>query len=402
MTKKAYKGYKAFDYLTPGVDYPVYELAKWDWAGRYLVPIKSQAEEERVKSLVEKNVVIATHEHPCYFPKDMNESRHYHNAGREFCAYDALAESYIDCVFDNMMDGSCNITSKSGWKWTDVIHDLGMRLCDLHQQDFLIQCKNVSDIHRAKKEGKIAWVPVLECATPIENELDRIDVLYGFGVRVMGITYSESNALGNGLKEDTDGGLTKFGKEAVKRMNKVGMLIDVSHCGHKTAQDTAIASEKPILMTHVGAKKLWNSKRLFEDYVMKEVADRGGVVCVESAPHTTMTKTHNTHDIDSVMEHFEYIANLRALSTPPLALIPCMATMSACITPMRQACRSRIRATMRLITKKCPMCGFGEPHRGLHQHRPLACRTRLQRCGYRQGGGRKRPARTGQGMGEIS
>lgn len=308
--KPAYKGYKAFDYLTPGEDYPVYALAKWNWAGEYLVPLDSEAQEQRVKDLVAKNVFIATHEHPCYFPANMNESKLYHNAGREFCAYDALAESYMDCVFDNMMDGSCNITSKSGWKWSDVIHDIGMRLCDLHHQDFLIQCKTVADIHRAKAEGKIAWVPVLECSTPIENELDRIDVLYGFGIRVMGITYSESNPLGNGLKEDTDGGLTKFGKEAVKRMNKVGMLIDVSHCGHKTALDTAMTSEKPILMTHVGARALWNAKRLFEDYVMKAVADKGGVVCVESAPHTTMTKTHTTHDIDSVMEHFEHIAKL--------------------------------------------------------------------------------------------
>ncbi len=219
-------------------------------------------------------------------------------------------KSYMDCVFDNMMDGSANITSKSGWKWTDVVHDIGMRLCDLHHQDFLIQCKTTADIKRAKAEGKIAWVPVLECSTPIENELDRIDILYGFGVRVMGITYSESNALGNGLKEDTDGGLTKFGKEAVKRMNKVGMLIDVSHCGQKTAFDTAAASEKPILMTHVGARSLWNSKRLFDDYVIKAVAEKGGVVCVESAPHTTMTATNATHDIESVMEHFEYIAKL--------------------------------------------------------------------------------------------
>ncbi len=311
--KPAYKGYKAFDYLTPNVDYPVYKLAKWNWAGDYRVPLDSEAQEKRVKEIVDKNVFIATHEHPCYFPEDMNQSKAYHNAGREFCAYDALAESYIDCVFDNMMDGSCNITSKSGWKWMDVIHDIGMRLCDLHHQDFLIQCKTVADIKRAKAEGRIAWVPVLECSTPIENELDRIDVLYGFGIRVMGITYSESNPLGNGLKEDTDGGLTKFGKEAVKRMNKVGMLIDCSHCGHKTTVDTVAASDKPILMTHIGAKTLWNSKRLFEDYVLKAVAEKGGVVCAESAPHTTMTKTRNTHDIDSVMEHFEYMANLVGL-----------------------------------------------------------------------------------------
>ena len=307
--KKGYDGYKAFDYLVPGRDYKEFKLAKWNWAGDYLVPVTAE-QEARAKALPEKHVFIGMHEHPVYFPEDMNLCRPYHREGREFCAYDALAESTLDCVFDNMMDGSANITSKSGWKWSDVVHDIGMRLCDLAHQKFLIQCKTVEDIYRAKAEGKIAWVPVLECATPIENELDRIDVLYGFGVRVMGITYSESNALGNGLKETSDGGLTKFGKEAVRRMNQVGMLIDCSHCGHKTTMDTVEHSEKPIVLSHVGARTLWSSNRLFEDYALKAVAERGGVVCAESAPHTTMSMTNKTHDIDSVMEHFEYMANL--------------------------------------------------------------------------------------------
>lgn len=95
MIKKAYKGYKAFDYLTPGTDYPVFKLAKWDWAGRTLYPLQEQAQEDRVLQIVANNVVIATHEHPCYFTEDMRDSKAYHNAGREFCAYDALAESYI-------------------------------------------------------------------------------------------------------------------------------------------------------------------------------------------------------------------------------------------------------------------------------------------------------------------
>jgi len=83
----------------------------------------------------------------------------------------------------------------------------------------------------------------------IENELDRIEILYGFGVRVMGIAYSESNALGSGLKEPRDGGLTSFGHRAVERMNKVGIAIDCSHCGDQTSLDAIEASTKPAL-TH--------------------------------------------------------------------------------------------------------------------------------------------------------
>jgi membrane dipeptidase len=307
--KKAYKGYKAYSYLEPDVDYPSYEFADWNWTGGYLIPL-DEAQESRLKKLMEENVFISLHEHPTYFPKRIEETKTYNRDGREFCAYDALAESYIDCVFDNMMDGTCQITSKNGWKWTDVLHDLGMRLCDLAHQDFLIQCKTVADIERAHREGKIAWVPCMEGAAPIENELDRIDILYGLGVRLLGVTYSESNALGNGMKEDQDGGLTKFGKEAVRRMNKVGMLIDCSHAGPKTALDTILWSEKPIVLSHVGARALWDSKRLFCDNVLRAVAEKGGVIGIESAPHTTMTHTNLTHDIESVMEHFEYVANL--------------------------------------------------------------------------------------------
>jgi len=250
------------------------------------------------------------HEHPIYNPVDLDEYRLLRQAGRQSMAYDALAESYLDCVFDNMMNGSCVITSHNGWKWTDVIHDLGMRLCDLAHQDYAIHCKRVDDILRAKKEGKLAWVACIEGAMPIENELDRIDILYGLGVRLLGLTYSESNALGSGIKEARDAGLTVFGREAVKRMNKVGMLIDVSHSSPLTILDAVEVSEVPIFLSHVGARALWNSKRLATDDCLKAVAQAGGVIGIEAAPHSTIPMNRRTHDIESIMEHFEYIANL--------------------------------------------------------------------------------------------
>ncbi len=70
----------------------------------------------------------------------------------------------------------------------------------------------------------------------IENELDRLDVLFGLGVRMCGIAYSESNQLGGGVKDPGDGGLTRFGLDAVRRMNRLGMAIDVSHTGDETAR----------------------------------------------------------------------------------------------------------------------------------------------------------------------
>ena len=89
-----------------------------------------EAQEKRVKRLAKEKIFIALHEHPTLFPKDISKTP-IHTAGREFCAYEALSLSYLDCVFDNMMDRTNTISSKAGWKWQDIIHDLGMRLCDI-------------------------------------------------------------------------------------------------------------------------------------------------------------------------------------------------------------------------------------------------------------------------------
>ncbi|NNF28547.1 MAG: diguanylate cyclase, partial [Gemmatimonadetes bacterium] len=234
----------------------------------------------------------------------------YDSEARVYTAYEALADSWWDCVFDNFQDGACFITSKSGWKWEDVIYDMGMRLCDIGHQDFVIKAEKVEDILRAHREGRMALVCAQEGAAMIENELDRIEILYGMGLRVLGITYSESNALGTGLKESGDGGLTSFGRRAVARMNEVGMAIDCAHSSDRTILDTAECSKHPIFLTHTGARGLWNIRRLAPDECIKAVAGKGGVIGIEAAPHTTVTANHPRHDIESFMEHFEYVKDL--------------------------------------------------------------------------------------------
>lgn len=307
---KKYDGYQAFQYLEAGVDYLDIELARGlQRVPQYLVPL-TEKEEQRVLDLAERLLFISLHDHPVYFPVEMDRVFEYNRQGRQFCAYEELSHSYLDAVFDNLMDGTCTISSSAGWKWNDVLHDLGMRLADLAHQDFVIRCERVEDIYRAHKEGRLALIPTLEGAAPLENEVDRVDILFGLGVRLMGITYSESNALGSGLKEKRDGGLTSFGREVVERMNKVGLAIDCSHCGDQTTLDVIEASKKPIFLSHIGARALWDSNRLAPDEVLKACAEKGGVIGIEAAPHTTITEKTREHSIYSVMEHFAYIKDL--------------------------------------------------------------------------------------------
>jgi membrane dipeptidase len=309
LTKRG-TDYESFAYLEKGTDCRAFQLApELDRVPSHLVPLTPE-EEMQAERLLAEHIYISLHEHVGVFPSDIQESPEYTHEGRMATGFRGLAESHWDAVFDNLMDGILNIESKSGWKWTEVIHDLGMRLCDLAHQDFVVHATTVDDILRAHDEERVAWIASIEGAAMIENEIDRIDVLYGLGVRAMGITYSESNALGSGLRESRDGGLTVLGRRAVERMNKVGMLVDCAHCGDQTTLDVIETSVKPITLSHIGARALWNSNRLAPDQVLKACADKGGVIGVEAAPHTTLTRNRTTHSLESVMEHFQYIEDL--------------------------------------------------------------------------------------------
>lgn len=310
MQNKRYSGYKSFEYLEPGVDYKPFKLAKE--LGR--VPSRgvevTPEQEERVRRIFEQNLIISLHDHCFVAPENLAEFFEFRRQGRDWTGYEGLSVSGLDCVFDNLMNGTAMITSRGGWKWDDIIYDLGMRLSDIAHQDMVVLATTTEDIVRAKHNGQIAFVVSLEGAAMIENELDRLDILYGLGVRCLGIAYSEGNQLGGGLREPNDGGLTVFGRQAVRRMNKLGIAIDISHSGDRTSMDTIEVSEKPVFITHAGARALWNSNRLKPDEVIKACAAKGGVIGIEAAPHTTITQKNPRHTIDSFMEHFEYCVEL--------------------------------------------------------------------------------------------
>jgi len=310
MQKKNYTGYRSYSYLTEGEDYTAFPLAKE--IGRvepFTYPV-SDEEEARVKRLFEENIVLSLHDHMFVAPENLEDFYAFRRQGRDWTGYEGLAASGLDGVFDAMMDGTAMITSKAGWKWDDIITDIGLRLSDIAHQEMVKLALTTEDIEACKANGQIAFIVSLESSTMIENELDRIDILYGIGVRSMGIAYSEGNQLGAGLREEGDGGLTQFGRKAVKRMNKLGIAIDISHSGDRTGLETIEVSDKPIFITHAGARALWNSRRLKNDETLRACAAKGGVIGIEAAPHTTLTETDRTHTLEPYMEHVEYVADL--------------------------------------------------------------------------------------------
>ncbi len=135
-------------------------------------------------------------------------------------------------------------------------------------------------------------------------------MLYGLGIRQCGIAYSDSNALGSGCNEPVDGGLTTLGRRAVRRMNQLGLAVDVSHSADRTGIDACAASEVPVFCTHAGARAVWDIPRLKGDDLLRAVAGTGGVIGMSASPHTTVSHAHPAHSLASVMDHLLYCIDL--------------------------------------------------------------------------------------------
>lgn len=310
QSTKRYDGYASFDYLEPGIDYEVFDLVDEPNAFEpYQVPV-TESEADRIARLVTETTTVAAHEHPHLHPKDMEDVIEYVKAGRIHTGYEWLAETHLDCVIDALLHGIEMIETKRGWKWDDVISDIGMRLADVGHSEYALVGRSIADIERAHEEDKLAIVFAIESGQVIENELDRLDILYGLGVRMSGFTYNDSTMLGTGGQEAADCGLTALGHAAVDRMNKLGMAIGLSHESEETILDICDASADPVILSHTGARGVWDIKRQEPDEVLKAVADTGGVLAVEAAPNSTRSEAHPEHSIESVMEHFEYIEDL--------------------------------------------------------------------------------------------
>jgi membrane dipeptidase len=250
------------------------------------------------------------HDHTAVRPHDPGQIVDARREIRDPTGYEGLAVSRLDVVFEAFMDGTNPITSQAGWKWNDIVFDLGMRYSDIAHQEFVYVALTVPEVEAAKPTGRIALIPSIESATPIENELDRVDILYGLGVRCLGLTYNEANQLGSGLAEEADAGLSGFGRRAVRRMNKIGMTIDLAHAGDRTSLEAIQASDRPVVISHAGARSLWPTRRMKSDEVIRALATRGGVIGIEAAPHTTLSQSHPEHSVESVMEHVAYCIDL--------------------------------------------------------------------------------------------
>ncbi len=182
---------------------------------------------------------------------------------------------------------------------------------DRPDSGFII-ARTADDIVRAKREGKKALIITFQDPQPVENSLDKLRTLYELGLRVMQMTYNKANYIGTGCIESVDGGLTDFGREALRKMNELGIVADVSHCGHKTTQDVLKYSEKPIVISHSCPLALTDNVRNKTDEELLMLKKNGGVIGVSSwGPLCWKNDTvKGRPSLADYVDHIDYVVNL--------------------------------------------------------------------------------------------
>ncbi len=141
------------------------------------------------------------------------------------------------------------------------------------------------------------------------RKVDDVDYFYGLGQRVSQLTYNARNLLGNGSTERRDEGLSDFGIAIIERMNKLGMAVDVSHCGDQTSLEAFDVSKKPVLITHSNCRALNpNHPRCKTDEAIKAMAAKGGVMGITEVRMFITTKEPTT--IESMLDHYDYVTKL--------------------------------------------------------------------------------------------
>jgi membrane dipeptidase len=165
------------------------------------------------------------------------------------------------------------------------------RAVERHPRDLMI-ATSVADIRRAKRQRKIAALMGIEGGHAIEDSLPTLREFYRLGVRYMTLTWNNTNNWGDaGRGEKKHNGLSDFGKEVVREMNRLGMLIDVSHVSDKTMSDALDVSKAPIIASHSSARSISDVPRNIPDDLLRRIAKNGGVVHVNFYSVFVDTKT---------------------------------------------------------------------------------------------------------------
>ena len=162
--------------------------------------------------------------------------------------------------------------------------------------DIIFLGKDFKDIDKAKNESKTAIFFGFQNCSPIEDDIGLVAKVHEHGCRFMQLTYNNQSLLATGCYEKIDSGVTNFGREAIKEMNRVGIVVDMSHSAEKSTMDAIEISEKPIAITHANPSFWHAAKRNKSSDLLKMLGDSGGMLGLSLYPHHLKDNTNCSLD----------------------------------------------------------------------------------------------------------
>ena len=285
--------------------------------------------EDRVKNILKSNIIIDTLSHgPLPWSDDLvaecdrmlaqgmnpwdvipilvvkfaknvvNDSEYYDNYVK------AWKQCGVDCV-----SWTVGPMHSKPYSFEGVFHNFSFMTYLLdHKPDFFLKVLNAEDIERAKKQGRKGIILSFQSMQHIGTDIDLVELYYMQGIRIMQLTYNSKNPVGTGCTAVRDRGLTEFGKAVVHKMNELGIIVDVSHCGAQTSMDAVNNSNDPIIASHTFSKNLYEHDRGKSDEFLQTVGEKGGYIGILAVPGFLTTNQKTT--INDWLDHVDYIVNL--------------------------------------------------------------------------------------------
>lgn len=176
--------------------------------------------------------------------------------------------------------------------------------------DQLMPALSASDFTQAKASGRTAVLMNFQDATMLEGDIDNVDALHALGMRCFQLTYNYRNLLGDGCLERTNAGLSEFGIAVTERMNSVGVMVDLSHCGPQTTLDGIEFSAKPVAMTHTICAALRPHPRAKADEAIRACADKGGVTGICAIGYFIGPDPGGTTTIEDYVDQVEHAVKI--------------------------------------------------------------------------------------------
>lgn len=171
--------------------------------------------------------------------------------------------------------------------------------------------KTAEDIRRAKQEGKTSLILGFQAPKPIDDDLGLLEVFHSLGIRICGLSYQRRNYFANGCGEDDDNGLSKLGREAVRELNRLGLVIDLSHLGDRSAADVIELSAHPVIFSHSNARSMRDHFRNAPDHLIKACAAKGGVIGIGALSQFLREDgTTKGTSFEDTVNHIDYVVQL--------------------------------------------------------------------------------------------